>query len=781
MTTTQNCPDESLLSALIADQLTAEETARLTAHLDTCESCQARLTKLESLPMLGCRLSDLKNSDRDVEVFNRLVTPSNTQAEVETPNEPSVAKSDQRPATSEVFTCDGFDILRTIGQGGMGVVFLARERSLDRLVAIKVLSPHLAGDPAARQRFLREARSAASVVHPNVIAVHAVSENLQRPFLVMEYVDGVSLRQSLDLGNRFSASRIAKIASQLCAALGVAHSRGIVHRDVKPGNIMLSAQTGDALLGDFGLAKSEYPSNLTMSGTIVGTPGYVAPELLESDAAADHRADLFSLGAVLYATCTGSSPFQADSLMGTLHRVATFEPVDLATRNADIPAWLSNIVMRLLSKDPNDRYQCAADVLEALKAGNAGIPMREDSTSNVQPPTVIERSVQRPSGSKSFPVLKDAGSKRVAQRGRSKTSAWVVPAMLVFGIVTAVALPVVVIAMRDNQNQGSSITTANGRTNDATGRRPASVVPIPDAKGMFANGIDDEAPFVLLDGKMNVSGRFGSAEEAFEHLTPGCTVEIHSNEEIVVEQYVVEAEGVTIRAADGYSPTVQFDAIPDDEHGVHVLVEGSLTMLGLEFELPVADEDEDDEDDHVRAMIGVANRGSLRMINCKLVVEGEGYCLVSDAAAKIELEHCHLHAPEFVAIKITGRGGNVAINETWVTGETAFQVEEINTHELTIRSGRLVCETAFEFNEEESDARPSDWRIGVSESLVYCARSLVEVDSEEVDMTEALGQLARSGQGNQFGGNAFGGTEWARILSENQSRYVEHPFQFGAG
>ncbi|MCG8653238.1 MAG: serine/threonine protein kinase, partial [Pirellulales bacterium] len=272
-----------------------------------------------------------------------------------------------------------FDGIRWVGQGGMAVVYRARERSLDRLVAIKVLLPHLVGDESARIRFLREARMAAAIRHPHVITIHAVAEAPSDllggpavPYLVMEFVAGGSLQDVLDHHGCLPPGEVVRIGLQTAGGLAAAHAKGITHRDIKPSNIMLEAATRDVKLSDFGLAKSIDASRLTRSGMVVGTPSFLAPEVLDSERECDHRADLFSLGSVMYTMCAGRPPFEGDSLLATLLQVCSADPSAIGEVAPDVPAWLERIINRLLAKNPDDRFQSADEVVQSLQAGPGG-------------------------------------------------------------------------------------------------------------------------------------------------------------------------------------------------------------------------------------------------------------------------------------------------------------------------------------------------------------------------------------------------------------------------
>jgi serine/threonine protein kinase len=259
-----------------------------------------------------------------------------------------------------------YEVERLIGAGGMGIVFKGFDTELNRPVAIKVLAPHLAGSGAARQRFAREARAAAAVVHEHVVAIHNVETEAASPFLVMLYVAGESLQGRLDRQGPLALKQILRIAHQTAAGLAAAHSQGLVHRDVKPSNILLEQGIERALLTDFGLARAADDASLTHTGYLPGTPHYMSPEQARGDPI-DARSDLFSLGSVLYAMCTGRPPFRADTSFGVLRRITDTQPRPIREVNGDIPIWLASIVEKLLSKQPGERFGSAAELAQLLE------------------------------------------------------------------------------------------------------------------------------------------------------------------------------------------------------------------------------------------------------------------------------------------------------------------------------------------------------------------------------------------------------------------------------
>jgi serine/threonine protein kinase len=241
------------------------------------------------------------------------------------------------------------EILELIGRGGMGAVYKARQPSLDRLVALKILPPSVAGGTGFSERFTREARALARLNHPNIVTVYDFGQAAGMPYFIMEYVDGLNLRE-LQRGGKLSSRQALQIVRQICEALQFAHDEGIVHRDIKPENI-LADQKGRVKIADFGIAKligETLPDpGLTGAGDVVGTVHYMAPEQVEKPLTVDHRADIFSLGVVFYELLTGELP------------IGQFAP---PSQKAQVDVRLDEVVVRALQKEPERRYQHASDM-----------------------------------------------------------------------------------------------------------------------------------------------------------------------------------------------------------------------------------------------------------------------------------------------------------------------------------------------------------------------------------------------------------------------------------
>jgi WD40 repeat protein/serine/threonine protein kinase len=259
-----------------------------------------------------------------------------------------------------------YEVQELVGHGGMGIVLKAFDEELHRIVAIKVMAPQFAASATARRRFKREAQAAAAVRDDHVVDIHAVEEAKGLPYLVMEYINGISLQDRLDCNGPLELNEILRIGMQAAAGLAAAHKQGLIHRDVKPANILLENGVQRVKLTDFGLARAVDDVGLTQSGVVAGTPQYMSPEQADAQPV-DHRSDLFSLGSVLYAMCTGRPPFRASSTPAVLKRVYEDSPRPIQEINPEVPSWLVQIIEKLHVKNPAQRFQSAAEVAELLE------------------------------------------------------------------------------------------------------------------------------------------------------------------------------------------------------------------------------------------------------------------------------------------------------------------------------------------------------------------------------------------------------------------------------
>jgi len=260
-----------------------------------------------------------------------------------------------------------YSIERELGRGGMGIVLLARDVALDRLVAIKLLPPHLAAGVESRDRFLREARTAAGLSHPNIVPIHAVEQQGDLVFFVMGYVDGETLRERVERSGPLSSRMALKVMQEVAWALGYAHQRGVIHRDVKPDNIMIERGTDRALVTDFGIAVRGRGGE-GGAGEVVGTARYMSPEQALGEAV-DARSDLYSLAATMFFALTGRPPFEGSNLPAIITKQVSTPAPRLATIRPEAPARLADLIDKCLQKAPAARVQTGDEV--ARIAGEA--------------------------------------------------------------------------------------------------------------------------------------------------------------------------------------------------------------------------------------------------------------------------------------------------------------------------------------------------------------------------------------------------------------------------
>ncbi len=365
-----DCPTEDTLQRLCRGETNANEEGDLLAHIDTCDVCQHAIDQFSngfigSAPTLGHadQVSDsLLLRERLGQLKVQRPSPQPTGTPQHRDLQPWIDDGD-----TDIGRVDHYDLIRCVGRGGMGVVFEAFDQELQRAVALKMMSPALLVDVANSQRFLREARAAAAINHPSVVAIYAVSKVRDLPYLVMELIEGQSLQSLLQENPQLDVNTVVDVATQLAEGLSAAHEKGVVHRDIKPANVLVQNVTGNVKLTDFGLAYTVSENSLTQTGTLLGTPEYLAPEQIDGGNA-DHRSDLFSLGSLIYHLSSGQPPFAGESVVATLRQVTTTALAPLSQANSDVPKWLSELVGRLHEKDPDDRIESAAAVASVLRS-----------------------------------------------------------------------------------------------------------------------------------------------------------------------------------------------------------------------------------------------------------------------------------------------------------------------------------------------------------------------------------------------------------------------------
>jgi serine/threonine-protein kinase len=271
-----------------------------------------------------------------------------------------------------------YELDRELGRGGMGIVYRARDRRLKRMVAIKLLPPELAFRGEIRSRFLREAETAAQLNHPDIVPIYSVDEREGLVFFVMACIDGITLARRLHDEGQLPIGDVRRILREVADALAYAHARGVIHRDIKPDNILLDPESGRAMVTDFGIARAIQEgsdSRLTATGVAIGTPAYMSPEQAAGDREIDGRSDLYALGVVAYQMLAGRLPFQATNTASMLMKHITERPTPIAELRPDVPRDLGAVVMTLLEKEPAHRAPDASVVVRALSGDVGAIPL----------------------------------------------------------------------------------------------------------------------------------------------------------------------------------------------------------------------------------------------------------------------------------------------------------------------------------------------------------------------------------------------------------------------
>jgi len=387
MKSTKECPAQVELAEFMDGQLIGPDLEVIAEHLEHCAVCQEAVmtlapgdTLVESLRGEATAAEKLSSA-----VPRSLLEKLNRIPRLESSSEKSSAISEDRKPDAGIYevaqsvlfgergkerSLGHYRLLEVLGTGGMGEVFRAEDTKLNRTVALKVMLRRIAADPTSKERFLREARAAAGLVSDHIVTVYQVGEDDGIPFVATELLLGKSLEAALREGRKFSIAEILKIGREVAEGLSVAHTNGIVHRDIKSANLWLEQSNKKPFrvkILDFGLARAELDdSQLTHASAIIGTPAFMAPEQARGGKAIDFRSDLFSLGCVLYLLCSHELPFKAETTIETLMAIMLHTPKSPELIQPETPLAIANLVMELLEKDPKNRPSSAEDIIARL-------------------------------------------------------------------------------------------------------------------------------------------------------------------------------------------------------------------------------------------------------------------------------------------------------------------------------------------------------------------------------------------------------------------------------
>lgn len=369
----ESCPTEEQLRQLCAGTLDQSDLHRIEDRIGDCPGCQERLEQISGESSFVPFVDDSPTDERTQAMLNRIRSGGASPQLVSPAMNPPLGEPRDVLPPSETEGAIGqigkYRIESVVGHGGMGMVFRAHDCELQRDVAVKILRPDASADSDARDRFLREARSAAAIDHENVLPIHDMGTIVDNeiPYLVLPFIEGETLDEKVKREGALPVEEIVRLGTAIASGLGAAHERGLIHRDVKPANVLLERDSERVLIADFGLARTaESEGELTGTGMLMGTPQYMSPEQVEGRTM-DHRSDLFSLGGVLYLMATGQRPFGGDTALTLIRQVADTTPVPPRAHRGDLPDWLDRLIRNLMQKDPDKRIQTAAEVLHCLQ------------------------------------------------------------------------------------------------------------------------------------------------------------------------------------------------------------------------------------------------------------------------------------------------------------------------------------------------------------------------------------------------------------------------------
>ncbi len=673
----QSCPDVSDLQRLLEGLLPEQDQADLNAHLGECAACQQRLDDLIAGQGFWSEVArHLKSAHADIEAGTATrcaARPGEASDQADDDLTLEFLQPSDKP--DSLGRLAHYEVLEVIGRGGMGIVLRAFDEKLHRVVAMKVMAPRLAATSPPRKRFLREARAAAQVRHEHVVDIHAVEE-LPIPHLVMEYVPGESLQQRLNRIGPLEVHDVLRIGQQIARGLAAAHAQGLIHRDVKPGNILLEKGVEERVkITDFGLARAADDASLTQSGVIAGTPLFMAPEQAQGGAI-DHRADLFSLGSVLYTMASGRPPFRAPTSLAVLKRVVEDTPRPIQEIIPEVPTWLCDIIARLHAKRPEDRYQSAKEVADLLSrcqkeyeqhgqvAPVAGALPVASTTDDDSPAKPSESPPPAP------PKVHISRSESVPWR------MWVIAAtalLLLLGVlslseatgVTRVAATIIhlltaqgtlVIETNDPdvnvtiEGDGGLVITGAGL--HEVRLKPGSYQLKADKNGQPVKLDQDlvtitrgdkqivrvrleiqpasatvpkveTGAFVLLSGKEVEVRKFDTLAAAALAAGFGDTIEIRGNGPYDTEPIEIRPDGLAIRAAEGFVPVLRLDLNGAQQARIQpntlltTLGQGTLTLEGLDLQFQSAGPDR-------RYIDTLFNfDGPTYIANCRLLTDGK--------------------------------------------------------------------------------------------------------------------------------------------------------------
>lgn len=658
------CPESSLLDAILRGRVSPDDEIEIERHLEVCEQCRKAVDVLA-----GAEDSDLLT---EFSTGEPEPIPPQLQNAIEQLKDDAAVSSDEpeefilrisSPTDFEgsLGTVGEYEIMGRIGKGGMGVVYRGFDPKLNRSVALKFLASRFAQDPGFRERFIREARAAANINHPNVITVHNISEVQGIPYIVMEFVDGESLQQRLRRMGPLPLTMVARIGLQVAEGLAAAHDKQVIHRDIKPSNILLCGDNDAVRITDFGLAQASGDPRLTQTGQLLGTPKFMSPEQARGENC-DLRSDLFSLGSVLFAMSTGVAPISTSNRGEIISRVAKGEVDSIDDVDSTLPAWLRSTIKRLHKSEPTNRFANAHETATALRgrldlADNIeistadfwdGATLCEDELDERQSITgatsqngaaaeqqhSLQTQIDSPQPVDAIDARPTEGNRSTNQAGskRRRSQAAVGPIRIIAtgpnndadsnlrnlkrdrqilaGVIVILLACLIPIAWSYlSTSPAPAVATVSNPEFDDT-----SSPPIPLGHG----------PFVLVrDG--NIQQRYDLLSDVLQAAQDGDIVELFGAAEITLHEKIAITNDIKVRA--GFDDKLNRSCVPrivtrskSVLEGGMITIESDVVFEGIQFEgrpdFPYSG------DIHPKAkkqaLLQCQNHGKLRLVNCRL-------------------------------------------------------------------------------------------------------------------------------------------------------------------
>jgi serine/threonine-protein kinase len=735
-------------------QLSLAEQEQVVLHLNECEHCQQILERLSTengswaAGLCGLGAGPDEAGPALQEVLKNFKKPPQGQ---DTSAEAAPQKGfydfladflSPSKETGHLGRLGHYEILEVVGRGGMGVVLKALDETLHRVVAIKILSPHLASNATARRRFTREAQAAAAITHEHVVTIHGVEEAHDPPYIVMQYVSGMSLQERLDRDGPLEVKEILRIGSQAARGLAAAHAQGVIHRDIKPANILLENGIERVQITDFGLARTLDDASLTQSGVIAGTPQYMAPEQANGETI-DHRADLFSLGSVMYALCTGRPPFRASTVMGVLKRVSEEQARPVREVNPDIPEWLEAIIEKLHAKHPEQRFQSAAEVADLLGQHLAHL---QQPSQTPLPPAVKRRPAPGPRP-KPRPV-----------------ALWLMLAVLACFAFACCLLPLAWLFLRVSFSPVSDPATplpSVSIAHDSGYLHPMQAADHPIAHEFVAHNKNNE-----------IASSVQSLADAVELAHDGDTIEVHGKGSIPVAPVDIHNKALTIRAAPGSSPILIFSSDENTDTPM-IQTNAPLTLEGLSFKREVRR--------NLSIIVGpleIQRQGGARLeqsneivrvegaalgaANCRFEVDFGYRCIRARDCPQLVVQNCHFLGHAIYAIDWAGSEKGLAVVENCVLHTQVglcFHVQrdvhhtEIQlTHNTGVMSWPLVLMLDSWPEEAKPEGQPRACLVAMRENVFVCRHGMLhfaesdqfQAENQKLTANEKIGLLKRT-------------------------------------